>query len=200
MLPAHYALTEILIVLASYFSIKGLLFNKNFYASAGIFLIGLTALIGAIRFGLIDNNLMMNLNRVLAIFSGILALSLVSIQIISNNISKKIASITLAISAVTFLSLFIWTQPILKLSILFIWAIFSIILTFYLPQKSLLMKLFKAFLMSIILIAFITLSKQLGIFTKSLGPSLSFHLYHILIATWVILVNYTISQNNTFKS
>ena len=94
MLPAHYALTEILIVVACYFSIKDLWFNKNFYASAGIFLIGLTALIGAIRFGLIDNNLMMNLNRVLAIFSGILALSLISIQIISNNISKKIAEKT----------------------------------------------------------------------------------------------------------
>ena len=200
MLPAHYALTEILIVLACYFSIKGLWFNKNFYASVGIFLIGLTALIGAIRFGLIDNNLMMNLNRVLAIFSGILALSLISIQIISNNISKKIANITLAVSVLAFLSLFIWTQPIIKLSLLFIWSIFSIILTFSLPQKSLLIRLFKAFLMSIILIAFLTLSKQLGIFTKSLGPSLSFHLYHILIATWVILVNYTISQNNAFKS
>jgi hypothetical protein len=189
-----------LIVLACYFSIKGLWFNKNFYASVGIFLIGLTALIGAIRFGLIDNNLMMNLNRVLAIFSGILALSLISIQIISNNISKKIANITLAVSVLAFLSLFIWTQPIIKLSLLFIWSIFSIILTLSLPQKSFLIKLFKAFLMSLILIAFITLSKQLGIFTKSLGPSLSFHLYHILIATWVILVNYTISQNNTFKS
>ena len=200
MLPAHYALTEILIVLASYFSIKGLWFNKNFYASVGIFLIGLTALIGAIRFGLIDNNLMMNLNRVLAIFSGILALSLISIQIISNNISKKIANITLAVSVLAFLSLFIWTHPIIKLSLLFIWSIFSIILTFYLPQKSFLIKLFKAFLMSLILIAFITLSKQLGIFTKSLSPSLSFHSYHILIATWVILVNYTISQNNTLKS
>ena len=183
MLPAHYALTEILIVLACYFSIKGLWFNKNFYASVGIFLIGLTALIGAIRFGLIDNNLMMNLNRVLAIFSGILALSLISIQIISNKISKKIANITLAVSVLAFLSLFIWTQPIIKLSLLFIWSIFSIILTFSLPQKSFLIKLFKAFLMSLILIAFITLSKQLGIFTKSLSPSLSFHSYHILIAT-----------------
>ena len=200
MLPAHDALTQILIVLASYFSIKGLWFNKNFYASVGIFLIGLTALIGAIRFGLIDNNLMMNLNRVLAIFSGILALSLISIQIISNNISKKIANITLAVSVLAFLSLFIWTHPIIKLSLLFIWSIFSIILTFSLPQKSFLIKLFKAFLMSLILIAFITLSKQLGIFTKSLSPSLSFHSYHILIATWVILVNYTISQNNTLKS
>ena len=200
MLPAHYAITELLIVIAAYFSINNLFNGKNYFAAVGVFLIGLTALIGAIRFGIFSSDLIVYLNKILALFSGILALSLVSIQIISNNISKKIASITLAISAVTFLSLFIWTQPIFKLSILFIWAIFSIILTFSLPQKSLLMRLFKAFLMSIILIAFLTLSKQLGIFTKSLDPSLSFHLYHILIATWVILVNYTISQNNTFKS
>ncbi|MDC3143499.1 hypothetical protein OA527_00600 [Pelagibacteraceae bacterium] len=200
MLPAHYAITELLIVIAAYFSINNLFNDKNYFAGVGVFLIGLTALIGAIRFGIFSSDLIVYVNKILALFSGILALSLVSIQIISNNISKKIAGITLAVSAVTFLSLFIWTQPILKLSILFTWAIFSIILTFSLPQKSLLMKLFKAFLMSIILIAFITLSKQLGIFTKSLSPSLSFHLYHILIATWVILVNYTISQNNTFKS
>tara|TARA_B100000886_G_scaffold311551_1_gene246952 strand:+ start:1589 stop:2191 length:603 start_codon:yes stop_codon:yes gene_type:complete len=200
MLPAHYAITELLIVIAAYFSINNLFNGKNYFAAVGVFLIGLTALIGAIRFGIFSFDLIVYLNKILALFSGILALSLISIQIISNNISKKIASITLAISAVTFLSLFIWTQPILKLSILFIWAILSIILTFSLPQKSLMMKLFKAFLMSIILIAFITLSKQLGIFTKSLSPSLSFHLYHILIATWVILVNYTIRQNNTFKS
>ena len=200
MLPAHYAITELLIVIAAYFSINNLLNGKNYFAAVGVFLIGLTALIGAIRFGIFSSDLIVYLNKILALFSGILALSLVSIQIISNDISKKIAGISLAISAVTFLSLFIWTQPIFKLSILFIWAIFSIILTFSLPQKSLLMRLFKAFLMSIILIAFLTLSKQLGIFTKSLSPSLSFHLYHILIATWVILVNYTISQNNTFKS
>ena len=200
MLPAHYAITELLIVIAAYFSINNLLNGKNYFAAVGVFLIGLTALIGAIRFGIFSSDLIVYLNKILALFSGILALSLVSIQIISNDISKKIASIALAISAVTFLSLFIWTQPIFKLSILFIWAIFSIILTFSLPQKSLLMRLFKAFLMSIILIAFLTLSKQLGIFTMSLGPSLSFHLYHILIATWVILVNYIISQNNTFKS
>ena len=198
MFPAHYAITELLIVIAAYFSINNLFNGKNYFAAVGVFLIGLTALIGAIRFGIFSSDLIVNLNKILALFSGILALSLVSIQIISNDISKKIASITLAISAVTFLSLFIWTQPIFKLSILFIWAIFSIILTFSLPQKSLLMRLFKAFLMSIILIAFLTLSKQLGIFTKSLSPSLSFHLYHILIASWVILVNYTISQNNNF--
>jgi len=51
MLPAHYAITEILIVIATYFSVRKLFYNKNFYAGIGILLIGITAFIGAIRFG-----------------------------------------------------------------------------------------------------------------------------------------------------
>ena len=196
MSPVHYAITEILIVLASYFSIRNLWISKNYFATIGIFLIGFTALIGAIRFGIINTDFMIYLNRILAIFSGILALSLISVQIIHNNISSKIAYATLVISLIAFLSLFIWTQPILKLSSIFFWSILSIVLTFSLPQKSFLLKLFKAFLMSIIMITFITLSKQLGVFSKSLSPSFSFHLYHILIAVWVISLNYAIGQNN----
>ena len=151
MLPAHYAITELLIVIAACFSINNLLNGKNYFAAVGVFLIGLTALIGAIRFGIFSSDLIVYLNKILALFSGILALSLVSIQIISNNISKKIANITLAVSVLAFLSLFIWTQPIIKLSLLFIWSIFSIILTFSLPQKSFLIKLFKAFLVHLFL-------------------------------------------------
>ena len=196
MSPVHYAITEILIVLASYFSIRNLWINKNYFAAIGIFLVGFTALIGAIRFGIINTDFMIYLNRILALFSGILALSLISIQIIQNNASSNKAYATLVISIVAFLSLFIWTQPILKLFLIFLWSILSIALTFSLPQRSFLLKLFKTFLMSIIMIAFITLSKQLGVFNKSLSPSFSFHLYHILIAAWVISVNYAIGQSN----
>ena len=91
MLPAHYALTEILIVIATYFSVRKLLIDKNYYAAIGIFLIGLTACIGAIRFGIISTDFMTYLNKILAVLTGILALSLISIQIISNSISKKLA-------------------------------------------------------------------------------------------------------------
>ena len=56
MLPAHYAITEILIVIATYFSVRKLFYNKNFYAGIGILLIGITAFIGAIRFGLLSTD------------------------------------------------------------------------------------------------------------------------------------------------
>ena len=199
MLPAHYALTEILIVIATYLSIRKLLIDKNYYAAIGIFLIGLTACIGAIRFGIISTDFMTYLNKILAVLTGILALSLISIQIISNSISKKLARLLLVLSIFIFLSLFIWTQPILKLALLFIWSFTAVILTFQMSQKSISIKFLKSLTMSILLIAFLTLSKKIGLITDYVSPSLSFHAYHILIALWVFLINYSISQKSSHQ-
>ena len=194
MLPAHYAITEILIVVATYFSVKKLFYYKNYYAAIGILLIGITAFIGAIRFGLISTDFMVYLNRVLAVFAGIITMSLISIQIVNNSFSKKLAYLLLAISILTFLLLFVWTQPVFKLISLFIWSFAAILLTFQIPQKSISLKFLKSLTMAILLIAFLTLSKGIGLLTDLFLPSVSFHIYHILIALWVFLISYSISQ------
>ena len=196
MLPAHYAITEILIVIATYFSVKKLFYYKNYYAAIGILLIGFTAFIGAIRFGVISNDFMVYLNRVLAVFAGIITMSLISIQIVNNSLSKKIAHLLLAISILTFLLLFVWTQPVFKLISLFMWSFAAILLTFQIPQKSISLKFLKSLTMAILLIAFLTLSKGIGLFTDLFPPSVSFHIYHILIALWVFLISYSLSQKN----
>ena len=196
MLPAHYAITEILIVIATYFSVKKLFYYKNYYAAIGILLIGITALIGAIRFGLISTDFMVYLNRVLAVFAGIITMSLISIQIVNNSFSRKLAYLLLAISILTFLLLFVWTQPVFKLAALFMWSFAAILLTFQIPQKSISFKFLKSLTMAILLIAFLTLSKGIGLFTDLFSPSVSFHVYHILIALWVFLISYSISQKN----
>ena len=196
MLPAHYAITEILIVIATYFSVKKLFYYKNYYAAIGILLIGITALIGAIRFGVISTDFMVYLNRVLAVFAGIITMSLISIQIVNNSFSRKLAYLLLAISILTFLLLFVWTQPVFKLVSLFMWSFAAILLTFQIPQKSISLKFLKSLTMAILLIAFLTLSKGIGLFTDLFSPSVSFHVYHILIALWVFLISYSISQKN----
>jgi hypothetical protein len=196
MLPAHYAITEILIVVATYFSVKKLFYYKNYYAAIGILLIGITAFIGAIRFGLVSTDFMVYLNRVLAVFAGIITMSLISIQIVNNSFSRKLAYLLLAISILTFLLLFVWTQPVFKLISLFMWSFAAILLTFQIPQKSISLKFLKSLTMAILLIAFLTLSKGIGLFTDLFPPSVSFHVYHILIALWVILISYSISQKN----
>ena len=196
MLPAHYAITEILIVVATYFSVKKLFYYKNYYAAIGILLIGITAFIGAIRFGLVSTDFMVYLNRVLAVFAGIITMSLISIQIVNNSFSRKLAYLLLAISILTFLLLFVWTQPVFKLISLFMWSFAAILLTFKIHQKSISLKFLKSLTMAILLIAFLTLSKGIGLFTDLFPPSVSFHIYHILIALWVFLISYSISQKN----
>ena len=196
MLPAHYAITEVLIVIATYFSVKKLFYYKNYYAAIGILLIGITAFIGAIRFGLISTDFMVYLNRVLAVFAGLITMSLISIQIVNNSFSRKLAYLLLAISILTFLLLFVWTQPVFKLVSLFMWSFAAILLTFQIPQKSISLKFLKSLTMAILLIAFLTLSKGIGLFTDLFPPSVSFHIYHILIALWVFLISYSISQKN----
>ena len=196
MLPAHYAITEILIVVATYFSVKKLFYYKNYYAAIGILLIGITAFIGAIRFGLVSTDFMVYLNRVLVVFAGIITMSLISIQIVNNSFSRKLAYLLLAISILTFLLLFVWTQPVFKLISLFMWSFAAILLTFQIPQKSISLKFLKSLTMAILLIAFLTLSKGIGLFTDLFPPSVSFHIYHILIALWVFLISYSISQKN----
>ena len=196
MLPTHYAITEILIVVATYFSVKKLFYYKNYYAAIGILLIGITAFIGAIRFGLVSTDFMVYLNRVLAVFAGIITMSLISIQIVNNSFSRKLAYLLLAISILTFLLLFVWTQPVFKLISLFMWSFAAILLTFQIPQKSISLKFLKSLTMAILLIAFLTLSKGVGLFTDLFSPSVSFHVYHILIALWVFLISYSISQKN----
>jgi hypothetical protein len=196
MLPAHYAITEVLIVIATYFSVKKLFYYKNYYAAIGILLIGITAFIGAIRFGLISTDFMVYLNRVLAVFAGIITMSLISIQIVNNSFSRKLAYLLLAISILTFLLLFVWTQPVFKLVSLFMWSFAAILLTFQIPQNSISLKFLKSLTMAILLIAFLTLSKGVGLFTDLFSPSVSFHVYHILIALWVFLISYSISQKN----
>ena len=196
MLPAHYAITEILIVVATYFSVKKLFYYKNYYAAIGILLIGITAFIGAIRFGLVSTDFMVYLNRVLAVFAGIITMSLISIQIVNNSFSRKLAYLLLAISILTFLLLFVWTQPVFKLISLFMWSFAAILLTFQIPQKSISLKFLKSLTKAILLIAFLTLSKGIGLFTDLFPPSVSFHVYHVLIALWVILISYSISQKN----
>ena len=196
MLPAHYAITEILIVIATYFSVKKLFYYKNYYAAIGILLIGITAFIGAIRFGLISTDFMVYLNRVLAVFAGIITMSLISIQIVNNLFSRRLSNLLLAVSILTFLLLFVWTQPVFKLVSLFMWSFAAILLTFQIPQKSISLKFLKSLTMAILLIAFLTLSKGIGLFTDLFSPSVSFHVYHILIALWVFLISYSISQKN----
>ena len=192
--PAHYALSEILIVIASLYTARQLSTNKNYFALIGILLLGLTAAIGAVRFGILNSELIVQINKILALYAGISALSLVSTQLVFNSYLKNFGKYIFLIAFVSILGALIFPK-LLLLNLIYLWSIVSIILSIFLCEKIIAKKILNGILMSILIFGFLFLSKR-GLFAESLGADLSFHLYHIFIAAWILSMGYVLNLRN----
>ena len=192
--PAHYALSEILIVITSLYTAGQLFTNKNYFALIGILLLGLTAAIGAVRFGIINSELIIQINKILALYAGISALSLVSTQLIFNSYLKNFGKYIFLIALVSILGALLFPK-LLLLNLIYLWSIFSVILAIFLCEKTIAKKILNGILMSILIFGFLFLSKR-GLFAESLGADLSFHLYHIFIAAWILSMGYVLNLRN----
>ena len=192
--PAHYALSEILIVIASLYTARQLSTNKNYFALIGILLLGLTAAIGAVRFGIINSELIVQINKILALYAGISALSLVSTQLIFNSYLKNVGKYIFLIALVSILGALLFPK-LLLLNLIYLWSIVSIILSIFLCERIIAKKILNGILMSILIFGFLFLSKR-GLFAESLGADLSFHLYHIFIAAWILSMGYVLNLRN----
>ena len=192
--PAHYALSEILIVITSLYTAGQLFTNKNYFALIGILLLGLTAAIGAVRFGIINSELIVQINKILALYAGISALSLVSTQLIFNSYLKNFGKYVFLIALVSILGALLFPK-LLLLNLIYLWSIVSVILAIFLCEKTIAKKILNGILMSILIFGFLFLSKR-GLFAESLGADLSFHLYHIFIAAWILSMGYVLNLRN----
>ena len=192
--PAHYALSEILIVIASLYTARQLSTNKNYFALIGILLLGLTAAIGAVRFGIINSELIVQINKILALYAGISALSLVSTQLVFNSYLKNFGKYIFLIAFVSILGALLFPK-LLLLNLIYLWSIVSIILSIFLCEKIIAKKILNGILMSILIFGFLFLSKR-GLFAESLGADSSFHLYHIFIAAWILSMGYVLNLRN----
>ena len=192
--PAHYALSEILIVIASLYTARQLSTNKNYFALIGVLLLGLTAVIGAVRFGIINSELIVQINKILALYAGISALSLVSTQLVFNSYLKNFGKYIFLIAFVSILGALLFPK-LLLLNLIYLWSIVSIILSILLCEKIIAKKILNGILMSILIFGFLFLSKR-GLFAESLGADLSFHLYHIFIAAWILSMGYVLNLRN----
>ena len=192
--PVHYALTELLIVAACISSVNKLSRNNYYFALFGVVLIGIAAAIGAVRFGLLSNEFIVQLNKILALYAGVLCLSLVATQIVFNLNFKILGWIVFALSLLSIASGFVWPK-LLLIKLIYFWSILSTSLVLFIPEEGISKRILKSILMSILLISFLTVSKR-GLLSDILGADLSFHLYHALIAIWVVSISFVIKKNN----
>ena len=192
--PVHYALSELLIVVACIFSVNKLYRNNYYFVLFGVVLIGIAAAIGAVRFGLLNTEFIIQLNKVLALYAGVLCLSLITTQIVFNLNFRILGWIVFVFSLLSILSGLVWPKLIL-IKLIYFWSILSIVLVLFIHEEGISKRIIKSMLMSILLISFLTVSKR-GLLIDTLGADLGFHLYHALIAIWVFSINFVIKANN----
>ena len=192
MLPAHYALSEILIVLVSVYTLTVFFKARQFYIFAGVFLISCAALIASIRFGINYQNELKSFHQLLSAISLLFGIPLIVIEIMkrSNLLNNKIIYLVLLIAII--FSLFILLQAknliiLVAASWLIIGAIFSILIS----RERALMRIISGIFFSLIIINLILRRMEL------FDPSTSWHLYHIGIAVWLYLLTRILKQKET---
>ena len=192
MLPAHYAYSEILIVLVSVYTLTVFFKERQFYIFAGVFLISCAALIASIRFGINYQNELKSFHQLLSAISLLFGIPLIVIEIMkrSNLLNNKVIYLVLLIAII--FSLFILLQAknliiLVAASWLIIGAIFSILIS----RERALMRIVSGIFFSLIIINLILRRMEL------FDPSTSWHLYHIGIAVWLYLITRILKQNET---
>ena len=192
MLPAHYALSEVLIVLVSLYTLTVFFKERRFYSFTGVFLISCAALIASIRFGINYQNELKSFHQLLSAISLLFGIPLIVIEIMkrSNLLNNKIIYLVLLIAIIISLFILLQTKNLIILvaaSWLIIGAIFSILIS----RESALMRIVSGVFFSLIIINLIL--RRMDLF----DPSISWHLYHIGIAIWLYLLTRILKQKET---
>ena len=190
--PAHFVITEILIVASSIYSIYLLKNQKDFFALVGVMLIGIAATSGAIRYGLNSSETIIKLNMIFGIYSGLACIGLICVQMAFNLQWKYIYKLLLTILIISLIVSIVWPKQFIFYLIL-IWSLISILIVMDYPDNSTLQKILRGIVMSILLIGFLTVRKN-GLLTDFLNSSISFHLYHFIIAGWIFAITILIKK------
>ncbi len=192
MLPAHYAFSEILIVLVSVYTLTAFFKERQFYIFAGVFLISCAALIASIRFGINYQNELKSFHQLLSAISLLFGIPLIVIEIMkrSNLLNNKIIYLVLLIAII--ISLFILLQA--KNFIILVatsWLIIGVIFSILISRERALTRIVSGIFFSLIIINLILRRMEL------FDPSTSWHLYHIGIAVWLYLLTRILKQKET---
>ena len=190
--PAHYALSEILIVLISIYTLTIFFKERRFYSFVGVFLISCAAVIASIRFGINYQSELKSFHQLLSAISLLFGIPLIVIEIMkrSNLLNNKVIYLVLLIAII--ISLFILLQA--KNLIILVaasWLIIGVIFSTLISRESALTRIVSGIFFSLIIINLILRRMEL------FDPSASWHLYHIGIAVWLYLLTRILEQKET---
>ncbi len=183
MLPAHFALSEILIVIAGTYSIRIFLQHKLNFAAAGVLVFAIAAFLATLRFGLNMHDELKSSHQLFTALSLLFGVPLISIDVIKKSqfLSEKIMLIFALIMALISIYIFFQAKNLIIIYAV-MWLVLGIIFSFLIPRETISSRFVSSFVFSIILINFIVRQVQL------FEPNLSWHFYHIVVAVWLYLM------------
>lgn len=190
-MPDTYALSEILIVVAAlWFGLK--CWRAGYvFAVVGIFILGLAATIGIVRILSGPSEVLAVAHKTVSGLGGLTAMALIALEFIKLNWPEEqrskrnlyaLCGVFLSLSAAI-------VTPALAVPLLLIWIGCAVIAAFALPADSNKTRALRAGTISLVIFNFIIIRQN-----PSLGPAVSWHLYHIVIAIWIGLVYRVLSR------
>ncbi len=179
----HYAISEAFIVLAAIWCAARLSRSAYWLAALGIAVFGFAAAIGVYRFGSNQIAELASFHKYFSQIGGSIAMAFVSAQLLLEEplvnrvrFGKWVVLLAVFVSAVLALAVPPFTTP------LFIsWLFAAIITAALIPASSVIRRVSLAAIVSIFLINLLLIRQS-----PHLDPDISWHLFHVLVAIWLL--------------
>ena len=181
---AHFALSELLIVLAAVICAVKLGKARMWLATSGSLLFGVIAAIGAFRFGSGEIDTLAQFHQSFSQIGGVIALSLITSQLLLISIYARHQALLTLYGALTASAFVAFLVPAATMSLFLAWLAVAILAAALLPAAMPRSRLFRALLVGVFLINIIAVRQS-----SLLGVGLSWHVFHVLVAIWLACVS-----------
>jgi len=187
----HYAISEAFIVVAAIWCAACLARSGQWLGALGSAIFGMAAAIGVYRFGA---NQIMELARFHKDFSqigGSIAMALVSAQLLlaEPSVNRARARRWVVLAAVIVSAIIAFKVPALTSGLFLTWLSAATIATALIPTRTIASRISLVAIVSIFSINLLLVRQS-----PHLGPDLSWHLFHTLVALWLLGMIYVFAH------
>jgi hypothetical protein len=191
-MPApHYALSEVLIVLAAIWVSWRLVQSGAWAGALGVAIFGCAAGIGVYRFGTVQIETYASLHGTFSQIGGATAMALVAVECVKAalprwgqwhwGVAATLVAATLGVGLVS---------AELTTPLFLVWLIVAIIAAIAMPGQNPRARAASGLVMAIFLANALLVRRS-----PVLGPDLSWHLFHVLIAVWIVGAWWVLSRS-----
>ncbi|MEH6702128.1 hypothetical protein [Parasphingorhabdus sp.] len=185
----HYAISEVFIVLAAIWCILRLSQSRHWLAALGSAIFGMAAAIGVYRFGTNQIADLASFHKNFSQIGGSIAMALVTAQLLLAEplVNRLVVGRWIVLAAVIVSTVTAFAVPELTTPLFVSWLFAAIVATALIPGSTIARRFSLTAIVSIFLINLLLIRQS-----RHLDPDLSWHLFHLLVAIWLLGMVYVL--------